>query len=318
MLPTEIGYAAAYEAYRIYIHHNARLYESLYSRPERQREALVATAVAEGSSIPNRGNNLRTFRSHDVNLSVQRLWQDTGRAYDEFGLRTAAEAAAASAALIFRNHLEYDANDPYGTPGGGGYRRTRHNSIAPSTASSPYSSSYSLDPYALDDSTLRRSRYGYRDGINRSPYLGGVGGVGAGAVGAGGVGSGAGAGALNTYNSTASMPVPMPSSSPYPGHTSYPASYAQGSIVLPPASNSYGGAPSTSYSTGYPQGPAALPVSQGYPSSYSSGGSYGGMGQQQAPVVVIPQTGHHHHHHRHRSLGIGHRHRRHRSLERYY
>lgn len=51
MLPTEIGYAAAYEAYRIYIHHNARLYESLYSRPERQREALVATAVAEGSSV---------------------------------------------------------------------------------------------------------------------------------------------------------------------------------------------------------------------------------------------------------------------------
>lgn len=48
MLPTEIGYAAAYEAYRIFLHHSERLYDVLYGRPDRQREALIATAVAEG------------------------------------------------------------------------------------------------------------------------------------------------------------------------------------------------------------------------------------------------------------------------------
>ncbi|KIJ67602.1 hypothetical protein HYDPIDRAFT_108462 [Hydnomerulius pinastri MD-312] len=45
--PQEIGYAAAYEAYRLWIH-NSVLYEPLGGEMERQREALVGLAIAEG------------------------------------------------------------------------------------------------------------------------------------------------------------------------------------------------------------------------------------------------------------------------------
>ena len=42
----EVGHAAAYEAYRTWIH-NSSLYEPLSADNERQREALVGLAVAE-------------------------------------------------------------------------------------------------------------------------------------------------------------------------------------------------------------------------------------------------------------------------------
>jgi hypothetical protein len=45
--PEEIGHAAAYEAYRTWIH-NANLYQPLSADDERQREALVGLAVGEG------------------------------------------------------------------------------------------------------------------------------------------------------------------------------------------------------------------------------------------------------------------------------
>jgi hypothetical protein len=47
MLPSEIGHAAAYEAYRTWTHHSP-MYEPLSGDMERQREALVGLAVAEG------------------------------------------------------------------------------------------------------------------------------------------------------------------------------------------------------------------------------------------------------------------------------
>jgi hypothetical protein len=47
MLPAEIGYAAAYEAYRTWIH-NSSIYEPLSGDSERQREALIGLSVAEG------------------------------------------------------------------------------------------------------------------------------------------------------------------------------------------------------------------------------------------------------------------------------
>lgn len=50
MLPSEIGHAAAYEAYRTWIH-NSSIYEPLSGDIERQREGLVGLAVAEGKSI---------------------------------------------------------------------------------------------------------------------------------------------------------------------------------------------------------------------------------------------------------------------------
>jgi len=49
MSPSEIGHAAAYEAYRTWIH-NSSIYEPLSGDIERQREALTGLAVAEGTN----------------------------------------------------------------------------------------------------------------------------------------------------------------------------------------------------------------------------------------------------------------------------
>lgn len=46
MLPQDIGHAAAYEAYRSWKHHR-RLYGSADAIMERQKEVLVALAVAQ-------------------------------------------------------------------------------------------------------------------------------------------------------------------------------------------------------------------------------------------------------------------------------
>ena len=48
MLPTEIGQAAAYEAYR-QITYNFASYSPLLSSFERRKEALMGMAVAEGA-----------------------------------------------------------------------------------------------------------------------------------------------------------------------------------------------------------------------------------------------------------------------------
>jgi hypothetical protein len=47
MNPAEIGHAAAYEAYRTWMH-NQSMYEPLGPDIERQREGLIGLAVAEG------------------------------------------------------------------------------------------------------------------------------------------------------------------------------------------------------------------------------------------------------------------------------
>ena len=47
MQPNELGHAAAYEAYRTWIH-NSSMYEPLSGDIERQREGLTGLAVAEG------------------------------------------------------------------------------------------------------------------------------------------------------------------------------------------------------------------------------------------------------------------------------
>ncbi|KAI9510833.1 hypothetical protein F5148DRAFT_1176145 [Russula earlei] len=93
MMPQEIGAAAAYEAYR----------QFLYSDYERQREALRALAIAEAVS----------------------LWQDTGRAVDQYGLQMACDEAAATATNII---TERELDDGYGM-GFGGSHRSRRNSF---------------------------------------------------------------------------------------------------------------------------------------------------------------------------------------------
>ena len=47
MLPTEIGHAAAYEAYHTWTR-NSSIREPLSGDPERQREGLIGLAIAEG------------------------------------------------------------------------------------------------------------------------------------------------------------------------------------------------------------------------------------------------------------------------------
>jgi hypothetical protein len=47
MLPEELGHAAAYEAYRTWMH-NSSIYEPLSGDVERQREGLIGLAIAEG------------------------------------------------------------------------------------------------------------------------------------------------------------------------------------------------------------------------------------------------------------------------------
>ncbi|KAJ3522155.1 hypothetical protein NM688_g8917 [Phlebia brevispora] len=56
ILPSEIGAAAAYEAYRMWKHHRAMLFDPLGGASEREREALMALATGEGEiSIVFRG-----------------------------------------------------------------------------------------------------------------------------------------------------------------------------------------------------------------------------------------------------------------------
>ena len=50
LLPADIGFAAAYEAYRYWKHHNRMLFEPLAGVIEREREALVGLAIAEGKN----------------------------------------------------------------------------------------------------------------------------------------------------------------------------------------------------------------------------------------------------------------------------
>jgi hypothetical protein len=48
MLPAEIGAAAAYEAYRSFIH-NSSVFDPARFDDESQREALIGLAIAEGT-----------------------------------------------------------------------------------------------------------------------------------------------------------------------------------------------------------------------------------------------------------------------------
>ncbi|KAG2153661.1 uncharacterized protein EDB93DRAFT_1248563 [Suillus bovinus] len=77
----EIGYASAYEAYRVWIHNNV-LYEPLCAEIERQREAYIGLAIAEAI----------------------KMYIISGLA-DADGCMPACEAAAATASHIFDENL---------------------------------------------------------------------------------------------------------------------------------------------------------------------------------------------------------------------
>ncbi|KAJ3904254.1 hypothetical protein F5879DRAFT_955986 [Lentinula edodes] len=143
LLPEELGHAAAYEAYRKFIHHSS-MREPLSAEPERQREALIALAMAETTL----------------------LLQYTARGNDFYTRRSAAESAAATASQIFfwsRDHDDYDAEFYQG--------RGR------SYGSYGNASSYG-DPYAYDADTMysrrhprSRSRHGSRSPVYPHPFI---------------------------------------------------------------------------------------------------------------------------------------------------
>ncbi|KAH9963436.1 hypothetical protein BGW80DRAFT_1351803 [Lactifluus volemus] len=102
MMPEEIGAAAAYEAYRE-MKYSSSMYNFLYSDFERHREALRGMAIAE----------------------VVRLWQDTGRAFDQYGQQVACDAAASTADQILRQREMEGGHLGMGL-GAGSYRDRRN------------------------------------------------------------------------------------------------------------------------------------------------------------------------------------------------
>ncbi|KAJ7502791.1 hypothetical protein B0H11DRAFT_1986372 [Mycena galericulata] len=116
MQPTEIGHAAAYEAYRTWIH-NSSISEPLSGDIERQREGLTGLAVAEAS----------------------RLLQFSNRSMDQYARMEASEAAAATASIIFYHSRARDEGE-YGRSRS--RSRTRHGSF--SGYDDPYASDYRL------------------------------------------------------------------------------------------------------------------------------------------------------------------------------
>ncbi|KAJ7251786.1 hypothetical protein B0H12DRAFT_1118885 [Mycena haematopus] len=116
MQPEEIGHAAAYEAYRTWIH-NSSMYEPLSGDIERQREGLIGLAVAEAS----------------------RLLQFSNRSMDQYARTAAAESAAATASIIFYHSRERAEGD---------FHRSRSRSRHRGSFSGSYDDAD--DPYASD------------------------------------------------------------------------------------------------------------------------------------------------------------------------
>ncbi|KAK7057406.1 hypothetical protein R3P38DRAFT_2840776 [Favolaschia claudopus] len=119
MPPEEIGHAAAYEAYRTWIH-NSSMYEPLSGDIERQREGLIGLAVAEAS----------------------RLLQFSNRSMDQYSRTAASESAAATASIIFYQSREREEGE---------YHRSRSRSRSRHRGSfSGGSYEEDEDPYASD------------------------------------------------------------------------------------------------------------------------------------------------------------------------
>jgi hypothetical protein len=128
MMPEEIGAAAAYEAYRE-MKYSSSMYNFLYSDFERHREALRGMAIAEGNVTIDLSPSLSPFHfSHVIDslvIIVVRLWQDTGRAFDQYGQQVACDAAASTADQILRQREMEGGHLGMGL-GAGSYRDRRN------------------------------------------------------------------------------------------------------------------------------------------------------------------------------------------------
>lgn len=240
MMPQEIGFAAAYEAYRQF-KYSTSVYNNLYTDYERQRDALRALAIAEAS----------------------RLWQDTGRGIDQYGLQMACDAAAATAGHIATEREMGDSHG-YGMGFGGGSFRDRRNSFGAYSGSGFAGSGFAGSGYAGS---------GYGGG---SVY--------------------GGSSPLQIAGTIPGSPIASPmalSGSPYGG-------YAGSGIGMP---GSYGGGYAGSYggSYGTPYNDyLGLPNVGGYPMS-APGTPAMIIHQPESHHRRHRHRHHHHHHRRHRS-----------------
>ncbi|KAF8269236.1 hypothetical protein EI94DRAFT_1012788 [Lactarius quietus] len=154
MMPQEIGAAAAYEAYRE-IKYGRSVYQFLYGDYDRHRDALRATAIAE----------------------VVRLWQETGRGLDQYGLQVACDSAAATAYhIVSQSELEEGMGMGMGMGMGFGAGRSRRNSFAAFPTSGYAGSGYGGSPLMPSSPiALPGSPYSPMGGV---PYVGSMGSMG--------------------------------------------------------------------------------------------------------------------------------------------
>ncbi|KAJ7209566.1 hypothetical protein GGX14DRAFT_630780 [Mycena pura] len=157
MLPAELGHAAAYEAYRTWIH-NSSIHEPLSGDVERQREGLIGLAVAEAS----------------------RLLQFAKRSMDSYASIAASDAAAATASIIFYHYRDKEDGENHssrarsrGSLYDDPYAADHHS--RGSVYDDPYAadhrsrgSSYD-DPYAADHRSRSRTRES-SSGFYDDPY----------------------------------------------------------------------------------------------------------------------------------------------------
>ncbi|TFY53435.1 hypothetical protein EVG20_g10117, partial [Dentipellis fragilis] len=137
MLPSEIGHAAAYEAYRAWIH-NSPAFRVMDGDFERQKEVLISIAIAESAH----------------------LWEATGRGFDQYALQTASETAAATASLIFSQTMDLQS---LGTD----YYRARGSQYYPNA-----SDAYSMDDMALMNRQQQMGGMGLGLGQGMGPGMG--------------------------------------------------------------------------------------------------------------------------------------------------
>ncbi|KAJ6497873.1 hypothetical protein C8R45DRAFT_984522 [Mycena sanguinolenta] len=284
MQAEEIGHAAAYEAYRTWIH-NSSMHEPLSGDVERQREGLIGLAVAEAS----------------------RLLQVSNRSMDQYARTVASESAAATASIIFYHSREREEGD---------YHRSRSRSRRRASFSDPYDND---DPYASDlramsshfprhrSRSRRRSRSPMMQSSPMMQMAGSMSNVGPMPI-PGAAPSGYGGGYAQPYG------VPMqihgqPSS--YQG-SSYGSSYGATHAGMPMAvSQPYVSAPMIPM--GRPRSMSmSMPYAQAqYPQVQYVQGVQGVQGQYMVPravaaqprptTIIIEGSGHRKHHHHHRS-----------------
>jgi hypothetical protein len=253
MQPLEIGAAAAYEAYR-QIKYGQNVYNFLYTDFERQREALHAMAIAEGVCHQSMAFS---HDSRDLSLLVftaVRLWQDTGRAVDQYGLQAACDAAAGTASNI---SMERGLEDPYGMGYGGDGFRSRRNSFGAFPPGYAGSGGFGGSVYGGDSPLLGgRSIPGSPIGPGPIPLAGSYSGIGGGvpyanSLSPGGIGmpmSGMpmsyggsyGGGYAGSYGSPGYDPLGMQAGGyPYGGYASMPGTPA--TMLIQPAEEHHHG-----------------------------------------------------------------------------